>query len=116
MKTNRGQGKITLPAPTQIKVKRNENIRKFATDQGYDCATGFLLGYPYFKENYNMIPIDLSKQKALDADSTAIQQINFIVNLDRAAGALFFSFLKKQKSCFRLFARNCVNALYINLI
>ena len=29
-----------------------------------------------------MIEIELSKQQALDADLRAIQQINFIVNLD----------------------------------
>ena len=31
-----------------------------------------------------MIAIDLSKQKALDVDPRAIQQINFTANLDRA--------------------------------
>ena len=30
-----------------------------------------------------MIVVDLSKQQALDADSKAIQQINFTANLDR---------------------------------
>ena len=29
-----------------------------------------------------MITVDLSKQQALDADPKAIQQINFIANLD----------------------------------
>ena len=36
-----------------------------------------LLDYPYFKENYKMIAIYLSKQQALDVDPRAIQQINF---------------------------------------
>ena len=31
-----------------------------------------------------MIPLDLSKQQALDADPRAIQQINFIADIDRA--------------------------------
>ena len=31
----------------------------------------------YFKNNYKMIAIDLSKQQALDANPRAIQQINF---------------------------------------
>ena len=31
----------------------------------------------YFKDHYNLIAIDLSKQKELDADSRAIQQIEF---------------------------------------
>ena len=37
-----------------------------------------------------MIAIDLSKQQALDADPTAIQQINFTANLDRAENATMF--------------------------
>ena len=37
-----------------------------------------------------MIAIDLSKQQALDADPTAIQQINFIRNLERAANKTMF--------------------------
>ena len=33
--------------------------------------------YVYFKDNYRLIVVDLSKQKALDADLRAIQQIVF---------------------------------------
>ena len=38
-----------------------ENIRKIATDQGDDYTTGCLLDYPYFKDSYKMIAVDLSK-------------------------------------------------------
>ena len=31
--------------------------------------------YQYFKDHYNLIAVDLSKQKELDAHSRAIQQI-----------------------------------------
>ena len=34
---------------------------------------GCLLDYLYFKENYKMISIDLSKQQGLDADPQSIQ-------------------------------------------
>ena len=33
--------------------------------------------YPYFEKNYQLIAVDLSKQKALDAGSRAIKQIFF---------------------------------------
>ena len=33
--------------------------------------------FDYFEKNYRIIAADLSKQKALDADSRAIQQIIF---------------------------------------
>ena len=36
-----------------------------------------MLDFDYFKKNYRIIAADLSKQKALDADSRAIQQIIF---------------------------------------
>ena len=40
--------------------------------QQYIC-----LDYQYFKDHYRLIAVDLSKQKELDADSRAIQQIEF---------------------------------------
>ena len=36
-----------------------------------------MLDYQYFKDHYNLIAIDLGKQKELDADSRAVQQIEF---------------------------------------
>ena len=36
-----------------------------------------MLDFVYFEKNYRLIAADLSKQKALDADSRAIQQIIF---------------------------------------
>ena len=44
-----------------------------------------------------MIAIELSKQQALDADPEAIQQINFIVNLDRNAGKTMLSITEEVK-------------------
>ena len=52
-----------------------ENIRKISIGKGDDYTTGYLLDYPYFKDYYKIIVIDLSKQQALDADSRKIQQI-----------------------------------------
>ena len=40
-----------------------------------DYTTGCLLDFAYF--DYRLIAVDLSKQKALDADSKVIQQIIF---------------------------------------
>ena len=77
-----------------------EKIRKIATGQGDDYTTGCLLDYPYFKDSYKMIAVDLSKQKALDADPRAIQQINFEANLDTEGNARSISFYKQQKRLF----------------
>ena len=37
----------------------------------------FWLDYQYFKDHYNLIAIGLSSQKELDADSRAVEQIEF---------------------------------------
>ena len=50
-----------------------KNIRKITTAQGDDYTTGCLLSYAYYRDNYKMIAIGLSKQQALDADPRAIQ-------------------------------------------
>ena len=70
-------GKNFFDQPINNDIKTFENIRKSATGQGDDYTTGCLLDYPYFKENYKMIAIDLSKQQALDVNPRAIQQISF---------------------------------------
>ena len=36
-----------------------------------------LLDYQYFKDHFNLIAVDLSKQKEFDADLRAVQQIEF---------------------------------------
>ena len=64
-----------------------------------------MLDYPYFKENYKMIAVDLSRQNELDADPRAIQQINFTANLDRAGIQQYSLLLKKQRKLFLNFHR-----------
>ena len=74
-----------------------DNIRKIATGYGDDYTTGCLLDYPYFIESYKMIAIDLSKQKALDFDPKATQQINFTANLDRAGNTRVYVIFEEFK-------------------
>ena len=54
-------------------MRTYDNIRKIATAQGDDYTRGCLLDYVYFKNYHKMIPIDVNKQKALDADPKAMQ-------------------------------------------
>ena len=53
--------------PINDMIKQYDKIRKIATRQGDDYRTGYLLDYQYFKDHYNLIAIDLSKQKEFDA-------------------------------------------------
>ena len=63
--------------PINDLIKQYEEVRKISIGHGDDYTTGCLLDYAYFKDNYRFIAVDLSKQKALDVDSRAIQQIIF---------------------------------------
>ena len=90
-------GKNIVDQPRNNDFKTYENIRKIATGQGDDCTSGCLLDYPYFKENYKMIAVDLSKQQALDVDPRAIQQINFTANLDRVENITKFFIIEETK-------------------
>ena len=65
--------------------------------QGNDYRTACLLDYPYFKENYKLIAIDLSKQQTLDDSPRAPEQLNFTGNLDWAEGAWMVFVLKEVK-------------------
>ena len=58
-------------------VKQYDEITKIAAGQGDDYRTGSLLDYQYFIDYYNIIAVDLSKGKELDADSRAVQQMGF---------------------------------------
>ena len=57
------------------KIRTYDNIRKIATDQGHDYATGCLVDCNYFKSQYKVIAIDLRKQQPHDAEPKAIEQI-----------------------------------------
>ena len=88
-----------------------ENIRKIATGQVDDYATGCLLDYSYFADTYKMIAVDLSKQQALDADPRAIQQINFTANLDRAGNTRVYFILEEAKETILDFSQGTVKVL-----
>ena len=57
-----------------------------------DYTTGNLLDFAYFKENYRLIAVDLSKQTKLKGP----QQINFIGKLEKDHGATIFFVIKKS--------------------
>ena len=58
-----------------------------------------------------MIPIDLSKQQALDSDPRAIQQINFTANLDRAGNTRIYFILEEAKETVLEFSQGTVKHL-----
>ena len=91
--------------------KTYENIRKIATGQSDDHTAGCLLDYSYFKDHYEMIAVDLSKEQALDADPRAIQQINITANLDRAENTTMFFIIEEAKETAFEFSQGTVKVL-----
>ena len=55
-------GRNFFDQPINSMSKTYENIRKIATGKSDEYTTACLLDYPYFKENYKVIAIDLSRQ------------------------------------------------------
>ena len=91
--------------------KTYKNIRKIATGKGDCYTTGCLLDYPYFKENYKMIAVDLSRQNELDGDPRAIQHISFTANLDRAGNTTIFFIIEEAKETVFEFSQGPVKVL-----
>ena len=63
--------------PIERDLEKYRELKKVMIGKGEDYTTGSLLDYDYFKRHYKLIAVDLSKQKELDADPRAIQQIEF---------------------------------------
>ena len=76
-------------------AKQHDEVRNVSTGEGDDYTTGCLLDFTYFNKNYKLFAADLSKQKALDADSRAIQQIIFTGKAN--AGAMIYYILEQSK-------------------
>ena len=74
--------------------------------KGDDYPTGCLLDYDYFKKLYQLIVVDLSKQKELDVDPRAIQQIEFRGKSD--TNARVFIILEKSKETILEFYKGTV--------
>ena len=63
--------------PIESDIEKYRELKKVMIGKGEDYTTRSLLDYDYFKKNYKLAAVDLSKQKELDVDPRAIQQIEF---------------------------------------
>ena len=95
-------------------IKRYEEIRKLTTGQGEDYTTGCLYYYYYIKYNYRLITVDLSRQKELDTDPKAIQQLELVGQLKKldntnanAESVCLNKFRTNKRSEIIIFSRKC---------
>ena len=63
--------------PIESDIEKYRELKKVMIGKGEDYTTGSLLDFNYFDKHYKLVAVDLSKQKELDADPRAIQQIEF---------------------------------------
>ena len=98
-------GKNFFDLPVKIKEEAYEKIIEMSNNNDY--TTGNLLDFAYFKENYRLIAIDLSKQTKLKDP----QQINFIGKLDKDNGATMFFIIEKSEETTFNFSQNSVTII-----
>ena len=84
-------GKPFFEIPAKNKEEAYEAIIEMSKNNDY--ITGNLLDYEYFKDHYQFIAIDLSKQ--IELENPLKQKINFIESLEEDA-TMFFMIEKKE--------------------
>ena len=89
-------------------VKNEEASKKIIEVSNNYYTTGNLYDFGYFKENYKVIAIDLSKQTELK-DPKQINFIGKLKNQDHGA-TMFFVNEKPEQTTFN-FSQNSVNTL-----
>ena len=91
-------------------VKNEEEAYEKIIDRSNnnDYMIGNLLDFAYYKENYKLIAIDLSKQAKIKDP----QQINFIGKLENQNdGATMFFIIKKSEEITLNFSQNSVTVI-----
>ena len=63
--------------PIESDIEKYRELKKVMIGKGEGHTTGSLFDFNYFDKHYKLVAVDLSKQKELDADPRAIQQIKF---------------------------------------
>ena len=102
-------GRNFYDQPINNQIKKYDESRKIATGKEDNYTTGCLLDYKYFKDHYQLIAVDLSKRKDLDADPKANQQIEFYGKLETDSQVC--TVLKKSKETILKFDKGTAKKL-----
>ena len=86
----------------QLKNEEESYEKIIEMSNNNDYTTGNLLDFAYFKRNYKLIAIDLSKQTELKDP----QQINFTGKLLKYTGATMFFIIEKSEETTFNFLQN----------
>ena len=88
-------GRFFYDNPIESDIEKYRELKKVMIGKGEDYTTGSLLDYDYFNKHYKLVAVDLSKQKELDGDPRAIQQIEFKYMLE--TNSTIYWVLEKSK-------------------
>ena len=92
--------------PIESDIEKYRELKRVMIGKGKDYTTGSLLDYDYFNKHYKLVAVDLSKQKELDADPRAIQQIEFQYMLE--TDSTIYWVLEKSKETILEFYKGTV--------
>ena len=106
-------GRSFYDQPINDLIKQYDEIRKISRGQGDDYTAGCSLDFPNFEKSYRLIATDLSKQKALDADSRTIQQIFFTgkIKKEERSRVIIYHILEKPKEKILEFSKGTTKVL-----
>ena len=95
-------------------IKQYNEVRKILTGQSDYYTTGCSLDFANFEKIYRLIAADVRKQKPLDADSRAIQQIIFtgkIKATEANTRVIIYYILEQSKETILEFAKGTAKVL-----
>ena len=92
--------------PIESDIEKYRELKKVMIGKGEDYTAGSLLDFDYIKKHYKLVAVDLSKQKELDADPRAIQQIEFKYMLE--TNSTIYWVLEKSKETILEFYKGTV--------
>ena len=92
--------------PIESDIEKYRELKKVMIGKGEDYTTGSLLDFNYFDKHYKLVAVDLSKQKELDADPRAIQEIEFKHMLE--TNSTIYWILEKSKETISEFYKGTV--------
>ena len=99
-------GRSFYDNPIESDIEKYRELKKVMFGKGEDYTTGSLLDFNYFDKHYKQVAVDLSKQKELDADPTAIQHIEF--NYMLGTNSTIYWVLEKSKETILEFYKGTV--------
>ena len=95
--------------PIESDIEKYRELKKVMIGKGEDYTTGSLLDLNYFDKHYKLVAVDLSKQKELDVDPRAIQQIEFKYML--RTNSIIYWVLEKSKETILKFYKGTVKSI-----